>query len=112
MGERFRFSERRLYPVTSRVVSDICQVYYPEDFGPRTLDCHNQASFHRLDQERDSDSSSKAEGEHIPDCAAFIFDEGTDNRPLILCFWVEVKRLHSIDWSLPGAEVEALAILC
>lgn len=111
LGERFRYSERRLYPVTSRIVSDVCQVYYAEESGARTLDCHNQASFRRLDEERDSDFESKAEGERIPDCAAFIFDENSDGRPLILCFWVEVKRLVSIDWSVPDANVEALLIL-
>lgn len=103
LGRTFPKAERFLYPLTSRVISDICQSsYHNEDPDSIRLECHNQASFARHDQERDKETDT----ERIPDGAAFAFNRRTGK--LELCFWVEAKCLVSPNWDDESAMTEAL----
>lgn len=103
LSKTFPGAERFLYPFTSRVISDICRSsYHNEDPDSIRLECHNQASFARHDQERDKETDT----ERIPDGAVFAFNRKTGE--LILLFWVEAKRLVSPDWDHALAISEAI----
>lgn len=109
VSKKYNDSERMLYASTSRIISDACQVHFHKESADHiTLECFNQASFKRHESEREQ-GTDDVDTERIPDCAVFSYNSISGK--LLLCLWVEVKRLHSEDpegWDSEDAEMDAL----